>query len=274
MSRIKLLAYGGIIYIGASTAAYLYVKSRQMPPCLCDHAPTTTAASFNKLADVYDNKINMDETLMGIKLLRRFLIRHAQGKVLEVSAGTGRNMKYYDKNSVHELTLTDMSRDMLLKAYEKYEIDKDMKVRFALADVEHLVAAADDDVSVVSTQQASDTKYGPALKHVEVFPASSIDTIVDTFGLCSCENPTIALQQMASALKPGGKLLLLEHGRSSWSFINKILDENAEKHLQKWGCEWNRPIDKLVLESGLVIESISRWHFGTTYVIHASKASG
>jgi methyltransferase OMS1 len=32
---------------------------------------------------------------MGIKLLRRWLVKSAKGRVLEVSAGTGRNLPYY-----------------------------------------------------------------------------------------------------------------------------------------------------------------------------------
>ena len=75
---------------------------------------------------------------------------------------------------------------------------------------------------------------------------------------------------MAKAVRPGGRLLLLEHGRSSsWDWINKILDSNADAHLKKWGCQWTRDITGAVKEAGLVIDSMSRWHFGTTYVITA-----
>lgn len=77
-------------------------------------------------------------------------------------------------------------------------------------------------------------------------------------------------------MRPGGKLLLLEHGRGTWDFVNNILDANAEKHLAKWGCEWNRDIGRLVEQAGLEIESVSRWHFGTTYVMicRPKKAEG
>ncbi len=37
----------------------------------------------------------------------------------------------------------------------------------------------------------------------------------------------------------------------------------------RWGCIWNRDVEALVKESGLEITSMSRWHFGTTYVIYA-----
>lgn len=79
----------------------------------------------------------------------------------------------------------------------------------------------------------------------------------------------VCVQEMAKVVAPGGKLLLLQHGRSSWDFINRILDQEAEPHKAKWGCSWNRDILGLVKEAGLEVESVQRWHFGTTYVIVA-----
>lgn len=72
---------------------------------------------------------------------------------------------------------------------------------------------------------------------------------------------------MARALKPGGKILLLEHGVSSWKWLNNILDSHAAAHYKKWGCQWNRDILQIVHDAGLQIESESRWHFGTTYML-------
>ena len=71
-------------------------------------------------------------------------------------------------------------------------------------------------------------------------------------------------------VKPGGKLLLLEHGRSTWQFINGILDGDAADRYEKWGCWWNRDIEALVQEAGLRVETLSRWHFGTTLYIVAT----
>ena len=43
----------------------------------------------------------------------------AQGDVLEISAGTGRNLPYYPMNNIRSLTLCDISRPMLDKAEDK-----------------------------------------------------------------------------------------------------------------------------------------------------------
>lgn len=68
-------------------------------------------------------------------------------------------------------------------------------------------------------------------------------------------------------LRPSGRVLLLEHGRSGWAWLNSVLDADASKHHEKWGCWWNRDIEKIVADAGLTVVSARRWHFGTTYVL-------
>lgn len=81
--------------------------------------------------------------------------------------------------------------------------------------------------------------------------------------------PVTALREMERVCRENGKILLLEHGKSHYDWLNNILDKNLHKHVERWGCIWNRDIEKLVKEAGLEIESISRFHFGTTYAITA-----
>jgi methyltransferase OMS1 len=73
---------------------------------------------------------------------------------------------------------------------------------------------------------------------------------------------------------PGsGKIYLLEHGRSDWDWVSNILDKHADPHAKRWGCYWNRDILAIVREAGLEIESVARYHLGTTYVIVAAPPS-
>jgi methyltransferase OMS1 len=98
------------------------------------------------------------------------------------------------------------------------------------------------------------------------FPDSTFDTVVDTFGLCSFDDPVAVLKELERVCKPDGKILMLEHGRSkTFDWITKYLDKNAERHAKNWGCVWNRDLDRIVEESGLQLERIHTWHFGTTY---------
>merc|ERR1712226_386540 len=78
-------------------------------------------------------------------------------------------------------------------------------------------------------------------------PDESFDTVVDTFGLCSYQDPVTVLREMTRVCKPDGKILLLEHGRSkSWTWISQFLDKNAAEHARNWGCIWNRDLDALL----------------------------
>ena len=179
---------------------------------------------------------------MGINLLRRSLLYfHAAGIVLEVGAGTGRNISYYPSSSVDRVLLTDTSDQMLLRARKKLrELSKD-KPQFACME-----------------------GNGASLD----FPDQCFDTVVDTFGLCSYNDPVAVLGEMARVCKPGGKILLLEHGRSkSWDFLSKYLDKHAERHAKNWGCVWNRDLDSILEKSGLQLETMHTWHFGTTYYV-------
>ncbi|KAI6381016.1 hypothetical protein MCOR25_001318 [Pyricularia grisea] len=102
------------------------------------------------------------------------------------------------------------------------------------------------------------------------------DVIVQTFGLCSVSSPKRLLANMADVLKPEtGRMLLLEHGRGNWGFVNNVLDKLAPSHFQRFGCWWNRDIERIVRDAasevpGLEVVSIKRpgvLQAGTTLLI-------
>ena len=185
---------------------------------------------------------------MGIKILRRaMLFWHATGNVLEVGAGTGRNIRYYPTNKINRVVISDSSDKMLDEARLKIE----------------QLELIDKSKFIVTRLDAQDLSQ---------FPDSCFDTVVDSFGLCSFDDPVAVLVEMRRICKVGGKILLLEHGRSkTWDGITKHLDANAETHAKNWGCVWNRDIDKIIQEAGLDIEIKSLWHFGTTYYVVSTK---
>ena len=107
-------------------------------------------------------------------------------------------------------------------------------------------------------------------------PASGgFDTILQSMGLCSTANPSALLSHLGRLSNPtGGRILLLEHGRSHYEWLNRILDEHAPAHADKHGCWWNRDIQKIVQDSGLEIVQIKRYHFGTTWWIELKAGPG
>jgi methyltransferase OMS1 len=199
---------------------------------------------YQRIADFYDDQIGRDEFFMGINLLRRSLLYwHASGTVLEVGAGTGRNLNYYkSSNTVNRVVLADQSDQMLAQAQQKIAAFKpSQQKRFATLEAD----AANLNV-----------------------PVNTFDTVVDTFGLCSYDDPVQVLKEMARVCKPTGKILLLEHGRSAgWDFVTNHLDKHAETHAKNWGCVWNRDLDAVIERSGLKIERLHKFHFGTTYYV-------
>lgn len=110
------------------------------------------------------------------------------------------------------------------------------------------------------------------------FAPGTFDVVVDTFGLCSVEDPVRALRQAALLAKPRtGRVLLLEHGRpppgtlGAW-LLSDRMDAAAAEHKRRWGCWFNRDVDAIVRESGLRVVSRGSWHFGTTYVYELAPA--
>ncbi|KAF4314655.1 hypothetical protein G195_011661 [Phytophthora kernoviae 00238/432] len=193
---------------------------------------------FDANASQYDKELEWDEQLTGISLMRRFLLRNAKGKVLEVAAGTGRNLGFYPKST--QLTLTDFSPRMLQQVSEKQRNQ-----------------IQNCDLQVMHAGELS-------------FSDGHFDTVIDTFGLCSMDDSVQTLKEMQRVCKKeGGRILLLEHGQSSYTWLANILDKFADLHAQKWGCHWNRDILGMIEQAGLEVETVHRFHFGTTYYIVA-----
>lgn len=274
---------------------------------------SSSVSTFSRLAPGYDRAIDTDETLMGLKLLRRFTLNGflgsggggAEGDVLEACAGTGRNLGYYRRGAgVRSVTLADPSREMLAEARQKAialsEKDGDgggdfPRINFVLARAEGLVSQGEEKVfgpdDAVDLSEPSSPL--PPLPSPGRCAPRSFDTVVDTFGLCSVEDPKRALEEMAAACKPSGKLILIEHGRATTKgaaavkeenpsssnpspspfpftgpWVDARLDASAAEHRRKWGCWWNRDLEAEIREVVDVL-SVDRWHFGTTLVVVA-----
>lgn len=113
-------------------------------------------------------------------------------------------------------------------------------------------------------------------------PPEKYDTIVQSFGLCSVADPAQLLAHMASLVQPDtGRILLLEHGRGWYDWINHKLDEYAGRHFQRYGCWWNRDIECIVREAaktvpGLEVVKLERpllLQAGTTLLVELRVAS-
>jgi ubiquinone/menaquinone biosynthesis C-methylase UbiE len=102
--------------------------------------------------------------------------------VLEIAVGTGRNFPYYPAGI--RLTGIEISEEMLALARARAaELGREIDLR--LGDAQSLD-----------------------------FPDASFDTVVCTFSLCSIPDDAKAVAEARRVLRPGGRLLLIEHVRS------------------------------------------------------------
>lgn len=101
------------------------------------------------------------------------------------------------------------------------------------------------------------------------FRDGSFDTVVSTLSTCTFPDPVKALHEMRRVCRPGGRILLLEHGRSTRHGVAVWQDRRAAKHAAYLGCWWNRePLDS-VRRAGLEPCSTARTFLGMVHVIQA-----
>jgi SAM-dependent methyltransferase len=105
----------GASYVGG--VGYI-IMTLQSPAKQEARVPTPGGGIWSSLAAVYDDGVGREEWFVGMPLLRRYLVRQAAGTVLEVSAGTGRNLQYYG-DAVTAALVCDKSPEMLAVAASK-----------------------------------------------------------------------------------------------------------------------------------------------------------
>jgi ubiquinone/menaquinone biosynthesis C-methylase UbiE len=163
-----------------------------------------------------------------LEKLRPQVVSKAYGIVLEVGFGSGLNLPYY--GSVIKLYALDPSEGLYSLAQER--------ISHALFPVEYLQASAEEIP----------------------LPDSSVDSVISTWSLCSIPDIHRALSEVHRVLKPQGKFIFIEHGKSPkkfLSFLQRIVTPISK--LIAGGCHMNREIDRLVTTAGFTLEEIERF---------------
>eukprot|EP00798_Chlamydomonas_sp_ICE-L_P023670 gene23670-9205_t len=152
LSTPMMILGGAILYGGTTYSTYWYAAAHKTPDekkagLLSSATATPGSCAFDSLADRYDTTVGSEEMAMGYGLMRWWMLRQAQGDVLEISAGTGRNLSHYSLSSIRSLTLTDLSQPMLQVAEDKYfdelklgDSNPGTKITFCVSDA-HCMAA-------------------------------------------------------------------------------------------------------------------------------------
>ena len=193
---------------------------------------------FERDAPKYDRQISFfEKVLFGGG--REWVCSRAEGEVLEIAAGTGRNLSFYPPSV--RLTMTEFTPAMLEIALQRQ----------------------------AELGREADLREGDA-QQLDL-PDESFDTVVCTLGLCTIPDDRAAVREVRRVLRPGGRFLLLEHVRSPSRAVRagqRLLDPLFVRfegdHIVR------EPLEHLRAE-GFLVERLERSKLGIVERVAARK---
>src|SRR5499427_3841155 len=160
-------------------------------------------------AMTYDRQVAKTEKAQ-LRELRRGLLAAAAGDVIEIGAGTGANLPFYQPG-VTSLTITEPEPPMLRRLERR------------------------------SREQAPLAKLLRAPAEDLPFEDDSFDVAVSTLVLCSVDDQPRAVRELRRVLRPGGRLVFLEHLRSQEEKVARMQDRMNWLNRIVVHCDCNRP---------------------------------
>ncbi|CAA9575694.1 MAG: Methyltransferase type 11 [uncultured Thermomicrobiales bacterium] len=202
---------------------------------------TRVAAIYDDIAPTWDERQGLVERRLMGQAMRASLARYLTGDVLEIGTGTGATLPILDlkASGITSLTGTDMSLGMLREARK---------------------AARSCDLPVLLVRMNAEAL---------AFADATFDTVTTSLTLCTVPDPARALREMARVVKPGGRIVLLEHVRARNPLL--ALSQRALTPLQMrmLGCHLDRRTDRLVRDLGFRVEHEETRFFGIFRLIVA-----
>jgi ubiquinone/menaquinone biosynthesis C-methylase UbiE len=193
---------------------------------------------YEKEAHKYDRQMRFFEWLL-FGGGREWVCSQAEGEVLEIAVGTGRNLPYYPDGV--RLTGVELSPAML-----------------EVADARARELGREIDLRVGDAQ---------ALE----FPDERFDSVVCTLSLCTIPDDRAAVAEVRRVLRPGGRFLLLEHVRSPLLPI-RTAERLLEPLMLRFEADHllREPLEHLRAE-GFAIERLERSKLGIVERVAARK---
>jgi ubiquinone/menaquinone biosynthesis C-methylase UbiE len=166
---------------------------------------------------------------------RSRIVPQATGDVLELGCGGGINMEFYVSNRIKTFSGLDPSPGLLEASY----------------------AAAQ------AKGMAADIRAG--VGEAMPFADASFDTVLVTFTLCSVTNQAQTLSEMRRVLRPGGKILFLEHGGAPDPGV-QIWQRRIEPLWKRigGGCHLTRPVASAYEQAGYKLANVEKSYMPKT----------
>ena len=193
---------------------------------------------FDKQAPKYDRSMARFERLL-FAGSREWACSRAKGEVLEIAAGTARNLAHYPDGA--RLTGIELSPEMAeLGRRRAREVGREIDLR--VGDAETLE-----------------------------FADESFDTVVCTFGLCTIPDARAAVGEARRVLRPGGRFVLAEHVRSPNPVVRAI-QRAIDPLAHRFGGDnlLREPLEPLG-EEGFQIEELERSKAGFVELVSARR---
>jgi ubiquinone/menaquinone biosynthesis C-methylase UbiE len=170
---------------------------------------------------------------------REWVCSKAEGDVLEIAAGTARNLKYYPEGV--RLTGVELSPEMAELGRQRAD-ERGREIDLRIGDAQELD-----------------------------FPDESFDTVVCTYGLCTIPDHRAAVREAKRVLRPGGRFLLAEHVRSP-NIVVRTLQRLINPLAHRFGGDnfLREPLEPLE-DEGFEIEELRRQKAGFVELVAARK---
>jgi ubiquinone/menaquinone biosynthesis C-methylase UbiE len=201
------------------------IANRSFNQAVDEDATALARSRYDRIAALYDlMPMQLLVTKRSLPWRKKMWQSVGNSKVLEVGVGTGVNIDLWPPEA--QVTGIDFSPRMLKQAQKRVDkLGREADLR--LGDVQSLD-----------------------------FPDATFDVVIATFLFCSVPDPILGLREVGRVLRPGGRILLLEHMISPNPFLAAIMDALNSLVVRMMGANINRHTLDNIRAAGLHIDSI------------------
>lgn len=159
--------------------------------------------------------------------LRKEILKGLKGNVLEIGPGTGVNLKYFNKNTIAQLTYIDVD---YTEGLEEKAKEKCPNINFVDGSVEEMP-----------------------------FEDNSFDHVIFTLVFCSVKNPLNGLSEIKRVLKENGEIHFIEHVLPEKQPIKVVFNNlNSLWHKVSGGCNLNRKTVDTIKDVGFSVDIVGK----------------